>query len=294
MVAQTLEGADLEVVKPRGEWSRAWGRFRKNKFALWSLGFCGLLVVLAVLAPLVAPYDYKDTDYDAILADTGSPGHLLGTDQLGRDILSRLLFSLRTALTVAFTAELVALAIALVIGLTAGYAGGRSERGLMAFVDVMYAFPSYLFAIILVTVMGRNMISMAVAIGVASFVTQARLVRAQVMSLKVREYVEAARAMGASGITIAVRYILPNAMGPILVTTSFGIPAAIVTESGLALLGLGVQPPTPSWGTMISDGTDYVMGAPHLLIWPTVLFAAAMLAFTWVGDGIRDAFDVSE
>lgn len=285
-------GAEADVPRPRSQWSRAWGRFLANRFAVGSLVFCGLLVLLAVAAPLAAPYHYADTDYDVILVGAGSPDHLLGTDQLGRDILSRLVYSLRTALIVAFGAELTALAIALAIGLTAGYLGGRVEHLLMAFTDVMYAFPAYLFAVILATVMGRGVFALGLAIGIASFVTQTRLIRAQVLSLKVREYVEAARGMGAGGPTIAIRYILPNAMGPILVTTSFGIPAAIITESGLALLGLGVQPPTPSWGTMISDGTDYVLASPHMLIWPTVLFGLTLLAFTWVGDGIRDAFDV--
>jgi ABC-type dipeptide/oligopeptide/nickel transport system permease subunit len=158
---------------------------------------------------------------------------------------------------------------------------------------VMYAFPAYLFAVVMVTVLGRSIFALIIAIGIASWVTQARLVRAQVMSIKQREYVEAGRSMGASGITIAVRYILPNAIGPILVTTSFAIPAAIGAEAGLALLGLGVEPPTPSWGAMISEGTRSLQSFPHLLVFPAMLFALCLLAFTWVGDGLRDAFDAS-
>nr|WP_272956020.1 ABC transporter permease [Actinopolymorpha rutila] len=175
--------------------------------------------------------------------------------------------------------------------MVAGYRGGRVEQGLMGLTDVMYAFPSYLFAVVLVTVLGRSLFALILAIGIASWVTQARLVRAQVLTLKQREYVEAARAMGARGTTIAVKYILPNAIGPILVTTSFAIPAAISAEAGLALLGLGVQPPTPSWGAMITDGMRYLLAAPHVMVFPATLFALTLLAFTWVGDGLRDAFD---
>jgi ABC-type dipeptide/oligopeptide/nickel transport system permease subunit len=273
--------------------ARAWERFRRNRLALVSLVFCGLLVVVALAAPLIAPHHYAETDFANKLATPGAAGHPLGADLLGRDILSRLVYGLRTALIVAFGAELTALALALLIGLVAGYLGGRVEQLLMALTDVMYAFPSYLFAVVMVTVLGRSIFALVVAIGIASWVTQARLVRAQVLTIKQREYVEAGRAMGARGPTIAVRYILPNAIGPILVTTSFAIPAAIAAEAGLALLGLGVQPPTPSWGLMIAEGTRYLLAAPHLLVFPAVLFALTLLAFTWVGDGLRDAFDAS-
>lgn len=279
--------------RPASQISRAWGRYRANRVALVGLAICILMIVAAVFAPQVAPYGYDETDYAAALKPAGSPGHLLGTDQLGRDILSRLIFGLQTALTVAFGAELAALAIAIVVGLTAGYRGGRTDHVLMGFADVMYAFPTYLFAVVLVTVLGRSIFAMIIAIGIASWVTQSRLVRAQVMAIRQREYVEAARSLGASGPTIAIRYILPNAVGPILVFTSFAIPAAIAAESGLALLGLGVQPPTPSWGNMINDGIKYVLSAPHMLLWPAVFFSVALLAFTWVGDGLRDAFDTT-
>ncbi|NEE04330.1 ABC transporter permease [Phytoactinopolyspora halotolerans] len=281
----------LGTLRARGPWAKAWDRFRRNRLALISLVFCGVLVVVAAAAPWIAPYHYSATDYGSQLVGVGADGHLLGTDQLGRDILSRTIYGLRTALIVAFGAELLALVCALAVGLAAGYRGGRMEQGLMAFTDVMYAFPSYLFAIVMVAVLGRSIFALIVAIGIAGWVTQARLVRAQVLAIKQREYVEAARAMGASGPTIAVRYILPNAIGPMLVTTSFAIPAAIAAEAGLGLLGLGVQPPTPSWGGMISEGTRYLLSAPHMLLAPAAVFALALLAFTWVGDGVRDAFD---
>lgn len=289
-----LEAAEAaEIARARGPRTRAWARFRQHRLAFGSLIFAVLLIVTALAAPLIAPYGYGETDIANKLVGPGSDGHLLGTDLLGRDILSRLIYGLRTALTVAFGAELTALTLALIIGLAAGYLGGRVEQALMACTDVMYAFPSYLFAVVMVTVLGRSIFALVVAIGIASWVTQARLVRAQVLTLKQREYVEAARSMGAKGPTIAVRYILPNAIGPILVTTSFAIPAAIAAEAGLALLGLGVQPPTPSWGAMISEGSRYLLAAPHMLVVPAVLFALTLLAFTWIGDGLRDTFDSS-
>lgn len=285
--------APVAEIKSKSPARFAWERFCRHRLALGSLIFCGLLILTAIIAPLIAPFHYAETDFANKLVGPGVDGHLLGTDPLGRDIFSRMLYGLRTALTVAFGAELTALLLALIIGLVAGYVGGRLEGVLMAGTDVMYAFPSYLFAVILVTVIGRSIFALILAIGIASWVTVARLVRAQVLSIKQRDYVEAARAMGASGPTIAVRYILPNAIGPILVTTSFGIPAAIGAEAGLALLGLGVDPSIPSWGTMISEGTRYLLSAPHLLLFPALMFALTLLAFTWVGDGLRDAFDAS-
>ncbi|MBN9180756.1 ABC transporter permease [Microbacterium sp.] len=275
------------------EGRRRWLRFSANKFAFLGAIFCVLLVLAAVLAPWIAPYPYDKVDYSNIFAPPGTAGHLLGTDNLGRDVLSRLLFSLRTALMIAFAAELAALVLALAIGLAAGYLGGRVDQLLMAGTDIMFAFPSYLFAVILVTVLGRSDGAVIIAIAVGSWVNQARLIRAQVIKMKVQEYVEAGRAMGASSPTLVLRYILPGAWGPMLVATSFGIPAAIMAESGLALLGLGVAPPTPSWGTMIIEGYGQLFNAPYLILAPLILFALTMLAFTWVGDGLRDAFDVN-
>jgi ABC-type dipeptide/oligopeptide/nickel transport system permease subunit len=295
MVAVATSPAEMqEVAKARGQYARAWDRFKKNKLALVSLVFVGLLVLVAIFAPLIAPYGYDETNYAAIRAGAGTDGYLLGTDQIGRDILSRLIFSLRTALTIAIGAEAVAMALAIAVGMTAGYMGGRVDQWLMAVTDVLFVFPSYLLIIILVTVFGRSELTIFVAIGISSWVGTARLVRAEVLRLRVREFVEAGRAMGANGPTIALRYILPNALGPLLVSLSFGIPGAIIAEAGLALLGLGVQPPTPSWGTMIQEGQQWVLVSPHLLIWPVGLFALTMLAFTWIGDGLRDAFDPQE
>lgn len=260
--------------------------------AFISLWVVVVLVLVAVFAPLIAPHPFDQPNYTRTLAPIGTPGYPLGTDVLGRDILSRLIWGFRTALQVAVTSEVISVAFALLIGVTAGYVGGKVESLLMAFTDVMYAFPGYLFAVLLVTVFGRSFWAVVIAIAVAGWVTQARLMRAQVMTIKRRDYVEAARSMGASGPTIATRYILPNAIGPLLVTTSFAVPAAITTEAGLSLLGLGITD-MPSWGAMINDGVRYATSVPHMVISPALAFAITLLAFTWIGDGIRDAFDVT-
>lgn len=280
--------------RSQSELGRGWARFKHNKLAFGGLIFVGLLVLVAVAAPILAPYSYAEQDLTNRFVAPMTDGHLLGTDELGRDVLSRLIYSLRTALLIGFAAELVALVVALVVGMWAAYQGGRVEQWLMGFTDVMYAFPNYLFAILLVVIMGRSPLSIIIAIGIASWVNQARLIRAQVLKIKTYEFVEAAQSIGTSGVSISLRHILPNAVGPLLVTTSFGIPMAIIAESGLAILGLGVAPPTPSWGGMIVDGYTYVLGNPQLIAAPLALFGLTMLAFTWIGDGLRDAFDVSE
>lgn len=292
-LAPPMEALDEEQ-RASGRWAVAWRRFKRNRLATISLVFVSMLVLIAIFAPLLAPYEFDDTDYIARRVGIGAEGHLLGTDELGRDVLSRLIYSVRTALVIAIGAEAVALVLAIAVGLVAGYMGGRMDNLLMALTDIMFVFPSYLLMIIFVTVFGRNELTIFLAIGISSWVGTARLVRAEVLRLKSQEFVEAGKAMGASGMTIALRYIMPNAWGPLLVSLSFGIPGAIMAESGLALLGLGVQPPTPSWGSMIQDGLQWILVSPHLVLAPTILFTLTMLAFTWIGDGLRDAFDPQE
>lgn len=288
---QTLPQHDTQATS---EWRRRWQRFLRNRLALGSIVLIVLVAITALASPIIAPYGYAAISRGDELLPSFTDGHVMGTDPLGRDVFSRLVYSIRTALFIALAAEALSLAIAFVVGLVSGYLGGKIDQVLMAFTDIMFAFPGYLLAVLLVAVMGRSTWAIILALTIASWVGQTRLLRAQIMKMKTLEYVEAGRSMGASGWTLVLRYMTPSALGPILVTVSFGIPANMLAESGLAILGLGVAPPTPSLGSMIIEGYAYVVNYPHLIAWPTGVFAVLMIAFTFVGDGVRDAFDVDE
>lgn len=271
-------------------WTRAWRKFLRNKLAVLSGIFVVLLILTAYVGPYLLKYPYDGVDYTAVYQGP-SAKHWFGTDELGRDLFSRLVYSLRTAMTVAFGSESITLVAGVAVGAIAGYMGGKVDNLLMRFTDIMFAFPSFLFNVMLVAVMGRGMLTIFIAIGLTSWVGLARLVRAEVMKIKAREFVEAGHAMGASNWDIVVRYILPNVLGPIIVTMSFGVPGAMMTESALSLIGMGVAPPAPSFGALITAGQRYVLSYPHMLLWPALAFAFTLLAFTWLGDGLRDAFD---
>lgn len=274
-------------------WHIRWEVFRRNKMAVAGGSFVLLLIVVAVFAPWIAPYSYEEGNVVEAY-EKPSMRHWLGTDAVGRDVLSRLIYSLRNACIVGFGAQAIELTVGLFIGAIAGYVGGRTDTILMRFVDIVYGFPSFLLSIILIILLGHNIWAVLIAVAATSWVGMARVVRGQVMSIRQSEYVDAARAMGASWWTILRRYVMPNSLGPVLVASAFGIPANMMVESGLSLVGLGLQPPTPSWGAIISDGQKAVFSYPHLLIYPSLLFAATLLAFTYLGDGLRDAFDSRE
>ena len=305
MATQTLR---RKVVQPRqttGLWRDAFGRLRKNKLAMVGLFMVILLFLIAIFGPILAPYPYTEQDLKAVLANNGrplppgSPGHLLGTDQIGRDLLSRLLDGARISMTVAIVVQIVVLGIGVPIGALAGWFGGRIDNALMRFTDVMYAFPDLLF-IILLTVAFREtpfgkaldgLLLVFVAIGLTIWVTVARLVRGQLLALKETEFVEAARAVGVSDTKIVTRHLLPNGMGPIIVAVTLGIPAAILAEATLAYIGIGVQAPRASWGSLIADGQRVIRSDPHLVVFPAICIAVALVSFTFLGDGLRDALD---
>jgi len=271
-------------------WASAWRRFKRNRMAVVGGVFAVLLVLAALLAPWVAPYPY-DATHPAHSFESPSLHFPFGTDDLGRDMFSRLIYSIRNALTVALGAQIVVLFTGAVLGAVAGFRGGWIDTFLMRVVDIMFAFPTFLLNVILVTVMGRGLLTIFVAIGLTSWAGIARLVRGQILVLRESEFVDAARAIGASDTHIIRKYLLPNAVGPVIVSLAFGIPNAIWMESGLALIGMGVQPPMPSWGNLMGAGMGMVLGYPHLLIWPAVTFALTLLAFTWLGDGLQDALN---
>jgi len=282
----------------------ALGRMLRNRLAVVGGLIVVLLALLAVVGPFITPYGYGQTDTDAV-RQAGGPvnplqaGHVFGTDQLGRDLLSRLMDGARISMIVALVAQVTVIAIGVPIGAAAGWFGGWIDNLLMRFTDIVYAFPALLFIILMTvvfkdTLFGRAMdglLLVFVAIGIVSWVGVARLVRGQMLSLKEAEYVEAARALGVRDRRIVTRHLLPNSIGPIIVAITLGVPAAILAEALLAFIGIGANPPRASWGTLISQGQAWMSSEPHLLIFPAIAIALAMLSFTFLGDGLRDALD---
>ena len=306
MATQTVvEGRTARPRATAGLWSDAWGRLRRNWLAVVGLILVIWLLFVGIFGPLIAPYPYSQQDLKAVFAAGGgplpplSPGHILGTDQLGRDLLSRLLDGARISVTVALVVQVVILGIGVPIGALAGWFGGRLDNVLMRFTDIIYAFPDLLFIILLSvafreTVFGQaldGLLLVFVAIGLTSWVTVARLVRGQLLALKETEFVEAARAIGVSDRRIVTKHLLPNGMGPIIVAVTLGIPAAILAEATLAYIGVGVQPPRASWGSLIAEGQKYMRSEPFLVFFPAVAIALALIGFTFLGDGLRDALD---
>ncbi len=287
---------EVVAVRPHHTiWGDAVIRLRRNKLAMIGLTFIIVLSLAAIFAPLLTPYGFADQNYFEILQGP-SAKHLLGTDQLGRDTFARLLYGARTSLSVGIFTQFIVLCIGLPIGAIAGYAGGKIDNALMRFVDVMYAFPDLLLVILLSSVLrntafGGSIYVIFLAIGLVAWVNISRLVRGQIMSLKSRDFVSAARAMGGMGRYITWRHLLPNALGPVIVSITFNIPRAIFTEAALSYIGIGVKPPNPSWGAMIQDGFGVIFAKPYMLLFPAIALALLMLSFTFMGDGLRDALD---
>jgi oligopeptide transport system permease protein len=286
---------DWETPEQVGLWTDAWVRFRRNRLAVGSLAFVLLLVALAVLAPVLQRLglvqDPVAQDVVNNFASPLSPHHLLGSDQLGRDILSKTIFGSQVSLSIGIFVQAIVLIIGGTIGLVAGYFGGWIDNILMRFTDIMYAFPDLLFVLIIVAALGPTFLNIFVAIGLVSWVGLARLVRGQVLSIKEKEYVEAAYAAGSPPVKIILKHLLPNSLGPVIVSLTFGIPAAIFTEAVLDFLGVGLRPPQPSWGVMVFEGYAAVDAYPFLVIIPCAALAFTMLAFNFIGDGLRDALD---
>lgn len=293
-----------------GVWRDAFGRLRKNKLAMVGLVVVAVLFSLAILGPMLAPWPYQVQDQQAIIDNLFRPvkplsdiawrtGHYLGTDELGRDLLSRLLDGAQISMSVAIVVQIVVLVIGLPIGALAGWFGGRIDNFLMRLTDITYAFPDLLLIILLSitfreTVFGRafsGLFLVFVAIGLTSWVTVARLVRGQLLSLKEMEFVEAAKALGVKDRVIVTRHLLPNSVGPVIVAITLGVPGAILAEATLAYIGVGVQAPRASWGSLINEGIRWIRTDPHLVLFPGLAIAIALLAFTFLGDGLRDALD---
>jgi oligopeptide transport system permease protein len=279
-------------------WGDAWIRLRRNRLAVAGAIIIIIVALGAIFAPLISKYDFSHTDLAHILAPP-SADHWFGTDNLGRDLFARMLYGARTSLSVGIFTQLIVVLIGLPIGAFAGSIGGRVDNFLMRFVDIMYGFPDILLIILLSAVLrgthfakfGGGIFVIFLAIGLVSWVGVARLVRGQILSLRQRDFVSAARAMGGGSTYITMRHLLPNSLGPIIVAITFGIPRAIFAEAALSYIGIGIIPPTPSWGTMISDGNASLFASLWGVAVPAVAIAVLMLSFTFLGDGLRDALD---
>jgi oligopeptide transport system permease protein len=272
-------------------WRDAWHRLRRNRLAVAGGLTLAVLAAACLLGPLLIPYDYADQNLDNTFAPPGA-AHWLGTDQLGRDLLVRVLYGGRISLGVGLCATFVALTIGVVYGAVAGWVGGRTDAVMMRLVDIMYALPFTIFVILLMVFLGRNIILLFVAIGAVEWLTMARIVRGQIMTLKKMEFIEAARSLGYGNRRIIFRHLLPNALGPIIVYTTLTIPAVMLLEAFLSFLGLGVQPPMSSWGTLIKDGAEKMEEYWWLLVFPGTLFSLTLFSLNFLGDGLRDALDV--
>lgn len=305
-------GAGLRNVAPAGPWRLAWRQLTRSKFALFGLGLLALLLLTAIFADLIAPY--SPTAQNVALARRGpSAAHWFGTDELGRDMLSRLIYGARISLSVAIVAQALILLIGAPVGAAAGYFGGWVDAALSRTIDVLYSFPDLLLIIIVVTslraalrsdaggllgVLGAvdaamaGMLGIFLSLALVSWLTVARLVRGQVLSLKQREFIESARASGAPTGRIILRHLLPNVLPAIVVAATLGIPRVILVEAALSFIGIGVQPPTPSWGAMILAGSNAARGGnPHLILGPAGALALTVLACNIVGDALLEAFD---
>jgi oligopeptide transport system permease protein len=295
---QTLKSS--EDVQGRSLWVDARRRLVRNRAAMAGLIILAMITALALLAPLLSPYAYNEVNYEIIAcapnwwpveAACRAPGHIFGTDSVGRDLFVRVLFGARVSLAVGLVATAVSLLIGVLYGATAGYLGGRIDALMMRVVDILYSLPFVFFVIILMVLFDRNFILLFVAIGAVEWLTMARIVRGQTLSIKQKEFIEAARAGGVSPFAIITRHVIPNVVGPVMVYVTLTVPGVILTESFLSFLGLGIQEPLTSWGVLISDGADQMETAPWMLLFPALFMAVTLFCFNYVGDGLRDALD---
>ena len=292
-VGSRAGAAAMVVAADRGRslWDDARRRLFRNRAAVASMILLAALLLAAVIGPWLLPYRYDEINKNDVWDAPMVAGHLLGTDSLGRDLMARLLIGLRVSLAIGVVATAVSLVIGVAWGATAGYIGGRLDEGMMRIVDALYALPFIFFVILLMVTFGRNFILIFLAIGAVEWLTMARIVRGQTLSLKQKEFIEAARAAGLTTPAILARHIIPNLLGPVVVYVTLTIPAVILAESFLSFLGMGVQEPLTSLGTLISNGAQDRDLAPWLLIFPSVVIVATLMAFNFIGDGLRDAID---
>ena len=301
-IAVEQAAIDWEVPEQQiGLWQDAWVRFRRNRLALVGAGAVLFLIFVAFVSPLLVHFgiihDPFRQQVESIETAPGVNGHPFGTDILGRDTLSRLMLGSQVSLTVGLLVQGIIFPIGLTVGLAAGYFGGRVDNLLMRFTDIVYAFPDLLFVLVMVSVWRISgawfiqLIPIFVSIALVNWVGLARLVRGQVLSIKEKEFIEAARSSGSAPLKLILKHLLPNSLGPIIVAITFGIPQAIFLEAVLSFLGVGIQPPQPTWGQMVYDGYEAIYANPTSVVFPALAIGFTLLAFSFIGDGLRDALD---
>jgi oligopeptide transport system permease protein len=287
-IETTIAGSEPE--KGTSLWKDAVARLRKNRVAVAGLIFLVILMILAVLTPLIAPYTYDGQDL-SIGATPPSAKHWFGTDILGRDQLTRILYGGRISLLVGFAATAVSLLVGVIYGAISGFAGGKVDAVMMRIVDIFYTLPFTIFVILLMVVFGRNLVLLFVAIGAIQWLTMARIVRGQVLALRGIDFILAAQIMGFSRGRIILRHLIPNVLGPVIVYVTLTIPNVMLLEAFLSFLGLGVQAPLSSWGVLIKEGADCMEEYPWLLLFPSLALSMTLFALNFLGDGLRDALD---
>ena len=295
-VAGSIAPSDLVVRLPRHEasyWGDAVRRLRRNKLAVLGAVLVAVIMLLAVGADILTPYPYAKASFSHAY-ESPNPRYPLGTDPLGRDLLSRMIYGARISMIVGVGSQVLVVLIGVPIGALAGYHGGKLDLYLMRAVDVMYAFPTLLFVILIMSALGAGLLNIFIAIGVTGWVTLCRLTRGQILALREQEFIIGAHAAGATSWQVIFRHLLPNALAPIIVAVTFGVPRAIFTEAALSFIGVGINPPLPSWGGMVGEYQTYLRSYWYMATFPAVAIGLTMLSFSFLGDGLRDALDPTQ
>jgi len=291
-MSENLENLTPELVKRkrRGAFAEVLFRLSKSPLAMFGLAIILLLIFCALFAEVISPYSPIKQDLMHMF-ETPSAEHWLGTDEFGRDILSRLIFGARVSLQVGFIAVGIALVVGGMLGAISGYYSGWLDNSIMRVMDVLLSIPQTLLAIAIVAALGPSLMNLMIAVGISAVPTYARIVRGSVLSIRSMEFIEAARSVGSSDLRIILRHIIPNSMAPIIVQSTLGVASAILNAAGLSFIGLGIQPPNPEWGAMLSGGRQYIRDFPHMTLYPGLAIMFTILALNFLGDGLRDALD---
>lgn len=283
--------AQMELIRKERKTNNAWNKFKRNKAAVVGLIIVSVMVLMGIFADFIAPFAPNEINYTEFLLKPGTNGHLLGTDEFGRDLLSRMIFGARTSVVIAVGSTLFGGLIGILVGLFSGYAGGFLDSLLMRIIDGMFAFPYILLSIFLATILGPGIPNVILALGIGAIPRFARTVRGEVLRLKKEEYCNAERVMGASHARIIFRHILPNALSPIIVFATLNVASAIISEAALSFLGLGILTPTASWGNILEGGKRCLNTAPHVATVSGIFILVTVIGFNLLGDGIRDVMD---